>query len=261
MRHVYLSPHLDDAVLSCGGAIHRHRARGQPVIVITFFAGEFGGERLSPFALEQHAYWGNPLKPMELRRAEDLAALALLDTEAKQLDYLDAVYRADANGHWLYVDVQALFDQVLPGDPLGMDGGAGLSDRLTELISPDEPSVIYAPLAVGHHVDHQLTRLAARSLAAIGYSVAFYEDVPYAEQPGATEAALAAAGATDWREETIPLVPADLSAKVAAVAYYRTQMGILFRGVEAMAGRIWAFAATRTAHASLAERIWWPEDA
>ena len=42
LKHVYLSPHLDDAVLSCGGAIHRAGAAGEAVLVITVFAAEAG---------------------------------------------------------------------------------------------------------------------------------------------------------------------------------------------------------------------------
>jgi LmbE family N-acetylglucosaminyl deacetylase len=260
MKHVYLSPHLDDAVLSCGGAIHQHRDRGEPVVVITLFAGEFAGEHLSSFAMEQHNYWGNPARPMGLRRAEDLTALALLDAQATHLDYLDAVYRADANGDWLYTDVQALFGQVLPADPLALDAGQKLAGRLAALVPPGEPLVLYAPLAVGHHVDHQLTQRIGQHMRELGYRVAFYEDLPYAEQPGATEAALVVAGSIDWREELVVLDPGDLLAKVAAAAYYRTQLGILFRGAEAMPGRIWAMAATRSAETCLAERIWWPKE-
>ena len=37
--HVYLSPHLDDAVLSCGGLIHRQVVAGQRPLVVTIFAG------------------------------------------------------------------------------------------------------------------------------------------------------------------------------------------------------------------------------
>jgi len=39
MRHIYLSSHLDDAVLSCGGTIHRLSAGGEAVQVMTLLAG------------------------------------------------------------------------------------------------------------------------------------------------------------------------------------------------------------------------------
>ncbi|MFN2182380.1 MAG: PIG-L family deacetylase, partial [Anaerolineae bacterium] len=67
MKHVYLSPHLDDAVMSCGGTIHRQTSRGDQVLAITIFSGNHQGGELSPFALVQHGYWGNPPHPMLLR--------------------------------------------------------------------------------------------------------------------------------------------------------------------------------------------------
>jgi hypothetical protein len=88
--------------------------------------------------------------------------------------------------------------------------------------------------------------------------VAFYEDVPYAMTPGATERALAAAGAEEWDANAQLLEPEDLAAKVSALSYYRSQMYVLFGGIEQMPNRIWAFAASRTPGTGLAEQLWWP---
>lgn len=261
MKHIYLSPHLDDAVLSCGGAIHRHAAAGDPVVVITFLTGEAAAHgvagALPPFALLQHDYWGDPPRPMALRRAEDVAALTLLKAEWYHAGYLDAVYRADDTGRWLYTDLETLTGAVQPGDPLA-SAQADLTAQVLGFARHAAEPVIYAPLGVGRHVDHQIVHAAARQLAGRGCRVAFYEDYPYAGRPGASEAALAAAGAEAWRLEVIPLDPADVTAKVKAVDYYRSQLGTLFRGPEAMSNEVWNFAASRSPEAGLAERIWWP---
>jgi len=263
-KRIYLSPHLDDAVLSCGGAIRRHTTAGDPVLVITFLTGEAAAHgvagALSPFALLQHHYWGDPPQPMALRRAEDVAALTLLKADWYHAGYLDAVYRADAGGRWLYADLDALLGQVQPGDPLA----SAQADLITQVLGftrhATDP-VIYAPLAVGRHVDHQIVHSAAQQLVTRGCRIAFYEDYPYAGQPGAAEAALAAAGAGDWRPEVIRLDPADVAAKVCAVDYYRSQLGTLFLGTEAMPSQVWGFAASRSPEAGLAERIWRPPEA
>jgi LmbE family N-acetylglucosaminyl deacetylase len=257
VKHIYLAPHLDDAVLSCGGAIHRRTTAGNTVVIITIFAGE-PDSHLSDLALEQHTYWGDPPRPMALRRAEDAAALTLLNAQARHMDYLDAVFRKDADGNWLYADANALFGDVHAADPMALDGGKALADRLDGLILLEEPSAVYAPLGAGHHVDHQIVHAVARDLLTRGHRLAFYEDYPYSEQPGRWEAAIAAAGAEEWSVEAISLDAADLTAKVSAVSYYRTQLNILFGGAEAMPSRIWSFAATRS-KGSLAERLWWPK--
>jgi LmbE family N-acetylglucosaminyl deacetylase len=259
MKHVYLSPHLDDAVMSCGGIIHRQTSNGEQVQVITIFAGEYQDGAPSPFALVQHGYWGNPPRPMPLRRAEDTAALMLLGADAWYLDYLDAVYRASPDGEWLYTHEEALWQKVSPADPLAET--QGLVDRLAALLSPPDQALLYAPLGAGQHVDHQLAHTAARELLTRGYRLAFYEDYPYAMKPGVTELAVAAAGAEEWHVDTVPLTPADLSAKVSALSYYRSQMYVLFGGMENMPNRVWAFAASRSPGTGLAERLWWPPEA
>ena len=263
-RHIYLSPHLDDAVLSCGGAIHRQAAAGDAVTVITFFSGEAASPGtagpLSSFARLQHHYWGDRRRPVALRRAEDAAALTLLGAEWYHVGYLDAVYRAGAGGRWLYTDLETLIGEVQPDDPM-IPAETDLVTQVLGFIRHAPQTVVYAPLAVGRHVDHQVICRAARRLLSRGCRVAFYEDYPYARQPGVLEAALAAAGAEGWQPEVIPLEEGDVAAKVAAIGYYRTQIGTLFHGVEAMAGQVWAFAASRSPEAGLAERIWWPSEA
>ena len=259
MKHVYLAPHLDDAVLSCGSAIHHHTAAGKRVRVVTVFAGEAGQDTaLSGFAREQHAQWGGLSQPMRRRRAEDVAALAVLGAEARHLDYRDAMYRTGPDGQWLYRDLEAFFRDLHPVDPMAVDGARALADRLAEVVPQDGQQVLYAPLGVGHHVDHQLVHAAARRLLARGFRVAFYEDYPYAEQGGAVDVAMTLAKAEGWLEEYVAVQAADVTAKVSAVSHYRSQMATLFGGTEAMPGRVWAFAATHEPGARLAERVWWP---
>jgi hypothetical protein len=240
--------------------IHHDSEKGEEVQVITLFAGEFQGADLPPFARTQHGYWGNPPRPMTLRRAEDTAALAALGADAQHLDFLDAVYRAGPGGEWLYASEEALWAEVHPLDPLAQGSARALADRLAGLLDRQGGTRIYAPLGVGHHIDHQITRQAAGQLLRAGYPIVFYEEYPYAQEPEAVERALRAAGSGPWRAEDIVLHETDLTAKVFALGYYRSQLRVLFGSAEAMPSRVWAFAAARSPQASLAERIWWPAD-
>lgn len=276
MKHVYLAPHLDDGVLCCGGMIHRQVAAGEQVLVVTLFAGDPpSGHPLSVFARGQPAHQAGAPRPMALRRAEDLAALTLLGAEAGHLPLQDAVYRsrrgpqanattqagAAAQGEdareWLYTDLAELLGEVHGSDPVTPEA---LATAVAACLPGDEPLTLYAPLAVGRHVDHQLVHGAARLLLERGRRLAFYEDYPYAEQPGAVEAALADAEAEGWSVEAVALEPADLTAKVAALAYYHSQLAALFDDVGAMPSRVWSFAVDRTSGAGLAERVWWPQE-
>jgi LmbE family N-acetylglucosaminyl deacetylase len=257
MNYIYLAPHLDDAALSCGAAIHRHATSGRSVRVLTLFAQGSGDGPLSPFARLQHEYWGNPLYPMLLRRAEDTAALASLGAAAQHLEYPDAVYRTSPDGQLLYTSEESIWEEPHAQDALARGSAKGLAEQLAALV-PRQDTVVHAPLGAGGHVDHRIAHMAAWRLLDMGYRLAFYEEFPYAETPGVTERAIATAGIGAWGMELVPLTPADMVAKVAAMGYYRTQMKVLFGGIEAMPSRVWAFAASRSPEVSLAERLWWP---
>lgn len=260
MKRVYLAPHLDDAVLSCGGAIHRQVARGDDVLVITLLAGDAPTDRpLSDFARDQPAHRSGAPQPAALRRAEDAAALALLGAEPLHLPFLDAIYRSAPPGQgetpvaWLYDGLASLMDAPHPADPVTP---MALAEAVAGCLDPGEAPLVYAPLAIGGHVDHRLVHAAARLLAGEGRCLAFYEDYPYAEKAGAVDAAVAATGWQNLTLEIVALEPEDVAAKVAALAYYRSQLAVLFGETEAMPSRVWSFAATRSAGARLAERIW-----
>lgn len=254
MNHVYLAPHLDDGVLSCGGTIHRQVAAGEGVLVITLFAGDPpDGRPLSAFAQDQPAHQTGAPWPVALRRAEDLAALALLGAEASHLGFPDAIYRSDPGGAWLYDDLASLLGEVHPADPVTPEALAG---EVAACLPDGELLTLYAPLAVGRHVDHQLAHQAARLLSQRDYDLAFYEDYPYAEGPGMVADALTVAGAEHWEGKVVSLAAADVTAKVAALGYYRSQLAVLFGEAESMPSRVWSFAATRGPRAKLAERIW-----
>lgn len=53
--HLYLSPHLDDAALSCGGHMLATLAAGIGAQVVNVFAGLPNYTRLSAYAQRQHA--------------------------------------------------------------------------------------------------------------------------------------------------------------------------------------------------------------
>src|SRR6185437_9317154 len=98
-RHIYFSPHLDDAALSCGGSIGLQTACGLKALVITAFAG-LPPEDQQPggFVSEIHLKAGLPASPHEAikaRRREDAEAISTLGADVFWLDHLDAIYRGN----------------------------------------------------------------------------------------------------------------------------------------------------------------------
>lgn len=247
---VILSPHFDDGVLSCGGRIWQVRQQGGAVRVVTLFAGAARGE-VPPFALVQHRMWGDPPDANRLRRAEDVAAYARLGCfDVYYLDAPDAVYRKDESGRALYDSTRAIFGPLHPAD----SGAARILADFVRAYLPPEAAIL-APLGVGHHVDHQLGHAVGRLLLEEGWHVAFYEELPYIEQPGGLDEALA--DKMGWRVSALPLPEAALAAKVAAMAYYRSQVPVLYRDDLSMSRRIRAVANAVTPDGlGYAERLW-----
>ncbi len=256
--HVYLSPHLDDAVLSCGGRIHRQARAGKPALVVTLFSGRPAADtKLSAFAQLQHMRWGSSDNVVAVRWAEDRAALTVLGADYVRLNYLDCIYRGRERGDqpdWYYASEEALLGPVHPAEQ-GLP--CDLATALSELIPPGDDVTLYAPLTVGNHVDHQLAYAAALILRAQGWCLQFYEDYPYVEKEGALSAALAARGAKDWQPVVTPLDEDNLAAKIEAIACYDSQLGVLFGGAELMADRVRGYVAQTGG-----ERLWQsaPED-
>jgi LmbE family N-acetylglucosaminyl deacetylase len=248
--HVYLSPHMDDAALSCGGAIARFTAAGQRVLVVNVCSGSPPpGGPLSPFAALQHERWGLPPDQAVARRlAEDAEALAILGADGLELGLLDAIYRLPG----AYVDDATLFGPVARGDTLAADAGPALETLAARLPG----AVFYAPLGVGNHVDHVAVHAVAGRLAASGATVAYYEDFPYAARAeGAVEARLDKLGGADRFGPAVAPIDAVIERKLAAVAAYASQLATLFGGREQMERAV-ADYALRVGGGSLAERVW-----
>ncbi len=253
-QHLYLSPHLDDAVLSCGGLIHRQVQGGDSVLVLTVFGGDPPPGPRSDFAVLLAHLWEAPEDPMGVRRAEDRAALQALGASWLHWDYPDCIFRRDPeSGEACYPVRDAIFGEVRPADRAALLDE--LARRLEALCRERKPAAVYSLLTAGHHVDHQLLQWAARRLEG-EWPVRHYEDYPYVEDPACLQAALRDA-CGDWRAEIEALAEADMQAKLDAVACYRSQLGVLFGGEAAMRERVSAYARTLVV-AGPAERYWRP---
>lgn len=251
---LYLSPHLDDAVLSCGGTIHQQTQAGQKVVVLTIFAGSPTTTARTPFASELEARWGAAEDAIAVRRTEDAEALGLLGAAPIHWPYEDCIYRrSQVSGEALYPTQDAIFGTVHPRDPVQSEVLAVEIETLWRDLGRPQ---VYAMLGAGNHVDHQIVAAALMHLLqrqSIG--VVFYEDYPYAEDQAAVQVALERLPLPNMRAETRPLAEGDLEAKLDAIACYRSQIEIFWQDVEDMRASVRAHA-LRTGDAQLAEAYW-----
>ncbi|RYZ71715.1 MAG: hypothetical protein EOP05_11755 [Proteobacteria bacterium] len=162
-----LSPHYDDAIFSMGAEIAR-LSQTQKIIVATVFTNN--AETSS-------------------RSQENLNAFAgLQNVELLDLGFTDAPLRSEIyrTGRGLLFDHQ----------PECIEQVGKLVGTLSNLASMHQIGRIYAPFAVGEHVDHLITFAAAVEFVTAGSAVSadsgasltFYVDQPYVEIPGALAA-------------------------------------------------------------------------
>lgn len=212
---VFVSPHLDDVVLSCGGAVAKAARSGSPLIV-TVFAGAPAGD-VSDFARFQHDRWKLDDNAVGTRRCEDeRAAEALGDSVRVQwMDFQDAIYRDPE-----YCSDDALFGTLLQSD-------ADLIEQVHRNLRDLKASRYVLPLGVGNHVDHQVVLRAGELLLRDGVEVWGYAEVPYALDD--ERVMLALMGANLHEPVVLRLDEDALGRKCNAVRCYESQLEVLFR--------------------------------
>jgi LmbE family N-acetylglucosaminyl deacetylase len=200
-----ISPHFDDAVLSCGHWL----ARNPGVEVVTVCSGipgpgvaaSDGWDALAGFTTADHA--------ARARRAEDSAALATLGARQRFLDFLDRPYRDERS--------RLCFE-------------AELTRSIEELLDEIRPARCLLPLGL-LHPDHVSTGRAARvALRNHPLCTAIaYADLPYA----ITDRSLVGDRIAQIQSDEAMLLtelPGDRSAddiKYRALACYETQLRLL----------------------------------
>jgi LmbE family N-acetylglucosaminyl deacetylase len=245
--HIYLSPHLDDVALSCGGQIFLHTTAGQSVLVVTLMAGAPDADTaVSEFVQLLHQRWQLFGDAVTARRQEDLDACAILGAEAQHGPFPDSIYRFDPHsGAPYYPTRDAIFGAVHPQEAALVDGIAAWLRALPAA------GQVYAPLTLGGHVDHQLTRLAAEGV--YGRRLRYYEDYPYVQQDPAALDALLGPARAGWQAQVIPLTDAALQARGAAIAAFVSQVSSFFSDRADLQAQITAYAAMVGG-----ERLWQP---
>jgi LmbE family N-acetylglucosaminyl deacetylase len=228
---IYLSPHLDDVALSCGGLIWEQVQTGQDVTIWTMCAGDPPPGPLSSFAQGLHARWQTDGQAAAQRRDEDAASAAALHAHAHHFSLPDCIYRRGLQGSALYASEEAIFQEVHSEE---MQLIKWLSDEMTRRL-PAAAQVV-CPLTLGGHVDHRLTRAAAGML---GRPLWFYADYPYVLRSMAQLDMLEKIG---WRQNFFPISQAGLQAWVAGVAAHSSQISSFWSDLRAMELGIYDYA-------------------
>jgi LmbE family N-acetylglucosaminyl deacetylase len=252
--HLFLSPHFDDAVFSCGGTIHQLAQDGKDVLMMTIMGGDpphpLPG---TPIVRNLHSRWNAGQAPITARRNEDQRAAELLGVRVQHMDIPDCVYRTDADGKPLYPDEASLWGQVHPDDPV--------LSHLEGFRVPEQVTHLYVPMGVGAHVDHLVVREIGIAIYRLlnqidqghKHTLLFYVEFPYNEKPDAVQAAQQSI------PEDIHLVAHDVklshqnvNAKIEGIKAYQSQISTFWDDEAALEKRVRAnlvaYADTPTEH-------------
>ena len=215
-----ISPHLDDAVLSCG-ALLAHLAPRHLITVATVFTAAAPPPWSLPARRQLRELGGVDAEDFfAQRRAEDAGVLAGIGAAQAHLGFRDALFRRGRLGP-AYPTFR--FDAAR-GRVASCDTGlaAEVSARVSEIARTGEAGLILAPLGVGRHVDHLITRRAAGELG-MGVRTVYYSDFPYSLTAAPEAGFVRRAG----------LVPhawlLGRAENASRIAGYRTQFAGLFR--------------------------------
>lgn len=112
-----ISPHLDDAVLSCGDFLSVH----PNAVVVTVFAGTPANADLNADLLtswDAASGFSGAAEAMQTRRKEDLSALQMLDAAPHWLDFLDSQYLATPSIDDVARSLRTVLDEICPATVL-----------------------------------------------------------------------------------------------------------------------------------------------
>jgi hypothetical protein len=205
---------------------------------------------------ELHTRWVTGENAGAARVQEDEAAVSSLGANADRLlNWTDCIYRVASGGSPLYTTNESLFGEIHRDD-----SAARLVPTL--VLPTNQPvRVIYAPLGVGHHVDHQIVRNWGLELKKQYHWLAlkFYAEYPYSQDEQTISRALdffaRLTPPLALKMETVRLSEADVAAKVTAIRHYRSQISTFWADETAMENAVRA-ALAQGGNGEPVERYW-----
>lgn len=215
---LFISPHLDDVVFSCGGMLAKMRIEGWRTILCTVFTKSVVNPKGFALACQLDKNLAPDVDYMKLRRAEDFRAARILNvSEVLHLNFAEAPHRG-------YESAPELFAGVKPSDKIH----TAIAETFALLDEIHQPQAIFAPQGLGNHCDHLQTIDAA--LATFDSTkIGWYFDTPYViRQPEAANYHRLSPKLTRSQID----ITAEISAKISACAEYKSQIDFQFGGAE-----------------------------
>jgi LmbE family N-acetylglucosaminyl deacetylase len=214
-----VSPHLDDAALSCAALL----ARTEPVDILTIFTGSPDPPRQGFW--DYRCGFTSSAESVPARRAEEQAAFAGTPHRLSFLELLEGQYT-----DWQRIEdeVEALGEAIqawatdVTGGAVALPAGAG---RHVGGMRARLARVLDSRPAIGRHPDHLFVRDVTLGVLSKLPNVVpiLYEEMPYVWSGSGAGEARRAAAAGGWRAVEV-IVDVDRTAKAARIGAYASQV-------------------------------------
>ena len=229
---LFISPHLDDAVLSAGDLILFLIGQKIPVTVITVFT------KISPkpYTLSAKSFirqcgYNDAELLFADRRNEDEEIFKKIGIQTEHLGFVDATWRKKENissfrktlsrfipelGHRYPIhQLNVISGKIVPEDQLLIDE---VGSAISKIIGEYNDCRIFAPAAFGNHVDHTLAR---KVCAKYFPGAILWSDFPYnTRESGSIK--IEGYEQCEWSNNP--------EEKIALIKEYKTQFQAMFSG-------------------------------
>ena len=167
---IFLSPHADDAVWSCGGLISKSSKKGCRTELITVYLGNPTEKDLPKLQQKEISKKGN----IEKRKLEDIEAFKELNIKGTAWDFPSRFLRTP----WLTKRTK-IFDTPIGDSIIKTENYLEIENALLKLFKDNPDAYFFAPIGVGKNYDHVEIYIAILNVALKEirlHHLFFYED-------------------------------------------------------------------------------------
>jgi LmbE family N-acetylglucosaminyl deacetylase len=227
----FVSPHLDDAVLSAGELLSQLAGKTSVTVINVFTDATLDSPTLSARQFLKYSGYSDASSLFAQRRKEDELVLKYLGIKSVNLGYIEALWRRKTDSLSLtlgrilpeFAHVYPIYRFLVTSSRVAKADSSvksALQKKLQMLIGDEKNTIVFCPLGVGGHVDHWLVREVCESTFAT--NLVYWSDFPYNERVGSVGNA-----PVGYKETHLPVAR---QKKEKLIRIYTSQVSGLFPG-------------------------------
>ncbi len=186
-NYCFVSPHLDDALLSCSQLISSLSKKRELIVINVFTDAPNVKSTISAWWYLKKLGYKNASILYKRRREEDRSAYKKLHISPINLGFVDALWRKKEK-HGLLQMLETVIPElsviyptykyhITTGrlSPLDWSTMKNITQQIKQITNVKN-DYIFAPLGIGNHVDHILVHNVCKALSK---NIIYYSDFPY----------------------------------------------------------------------------------